>query len=349
MQPQHFRYEERDGVALVRLDRPERLNALTFESYTELRDTFRALRTRDSVRAVVLTGTGRAFCSGGDVQDIIGKLLAYDPPRLLAFTRLTCELIGSMRLLEKPIVAALNGTTCGAGAVMAIASDLRIAARNAKIAFLFVRVGLSGADMGAGWLLPRIVGLGHASELLLGGEFIGAERAHAIGLYNEVVDEGALLERALERARALARGPAQGLAITKRMLRLEDAMGLEEALSAEGWVQAECMEGSDFHEGFAAAMERREPRFAGAPPAPKAVTAPSSAARAAAQASPDQRKVQKPRATRSKPTMKSTAKADAKRKAKAKSKAKSKRVGRARSTSKSSAAKRSAGQRARSR
>jgi enoyl-CoA hydratase/carnithine racemase len=280
MQPRHFRYEERDKVALVRLDRPERLNALTFESYTELRDTFRALRERPSVRAVVLTGTGRAFCSGGDVQDIIGKLLAYDPPRLLAFTRLTCELIGSMRLLEKPIIAALNGTTCGAGAVMAIASDLRIAARSAKIAFLFVRVGLSGADMGAGWLLPRIVGLGHASELLLGGEFIGAERAHAIGLYNEVVDEGELLERALERARALARGPAQGLAITKRMLRLEDAMGLEEALSAEGWVQAECMEGRDFHEGFAAAMERREPRFAGAPPA--ATAAPKSPARAPA-------------------------------------------------------------------
>lgn len=284
MQPQHFRYEERDGVALVRLDRPERLNALTFESYTELRDTFRALRERPSVRAVVLTGTGRAFCSGGDVQDIIGKLLAYDPPRLLAFTRLTCELIGSMRLLEKPIVAALNGTTCGAGAVMAIASDLRIAARNAKIAFLFVRVGLSGADMGAGWLLPRIVGLGHASELLLGGEFIGAERAHAIGLYNEVVDEDELLERALERARKLARGPAQGLAITKRMLRLEDAMGLEEALSAEGWVQAECMEGRDFHEGFAAAMERREPRFAGAPPAASAAAKSPARAPAAKQA-----------------------------------------------------------------
>lgn len=330
MQPQHFRYEEQDGVALVRLDRPERLNALTFESYVELRDTFRALRERPSVRAVVLTGTGRAFCSGGDVQDIIGKLLAYDPPRLLAFTRLTCELIGSMRLLEKPIVAALNGTTCGAGAVMAIASDLRIAARSAKIAFLFVRVGLSGADMGAGWLLPRIVGLGHASELLLGGEFIGAERAHAIGLYNEVVEDDAVLERALERARALARGPAHGLAITKRMLRLEDAMGLEQALSAEGWVQAECMEGRDFHEGFAAAMERRDPRFAGAPPAP-----------ARAQPAASQPSAQRKAKPKAKSSAKTPHKAEPKKQAQPQRKPKTK--ARARATSKRSAGRRARG------
>ena len=156
MQTKHFHYEEADGVATVRLDRPERLNALTFESYAELRDTFAALRSRKSVRSVLLTGTGRAFCSGGDVKDIIGRLFGVSDADLLAFTRMTCDLIENMRRLEKPIVAGLNGTTCGAGAVMAVAADMRIAAPSAKIAFLFTKVGLSGADMGAAWLLPRL-------------------------------------------------------------------------------------------------------------------------------------------------------------------------------------------------
>ena len=200
----------------MRLERPERLNALTFESYAELRDTFRALGARRSVRSVVLTGTGRAFCSGGDVQDIIGALMGVDEATLLAFTRMTCDLIENMRRLEKPIVAALNGTTCGAGAVMAAAADIRIASDSAKIAFLFTQVGLSGADMGAAWLLPRIVGLGHASELLMAGEFISAERAERIGLYNHVVSGDELEEAARAMAGKLAAGPGMGLAVTKR-------------------------------------------------------------------------------------------------------------------------------------
>ena len=218
MKPKHFDFSEADGVATIRLNRPERLNALTFESYAELRDTFVALQTRDSVKSVLLTGTGRAFCSGGDVEDIIGAMETMSDERLFEFTRMTCDLIENIRRLEKPVVAALNGTTCGAGAVMAIAADIRIANPKAKIAFLFVKVGLSGADMGAGWLLPRIVGLGHASELLLRGDFISPERAYEIGLYNRVVPEDQLMATAQEWAKTLANGPTLGNAVTKRML-----------------------------------------------------------------------------------------------------------------------------------
>lgn len=246
MNPKHFEYEEADGVATIRLARPERLNALTFESYAELRDTFVALRTRTSVRAVILTGTGRAFCSGGDVEDIIGAMETMPDERLFAFTRMTCDLIENIRTLEKPVIAALNGTTCGAGAVMAAAADLRIGVPKAKIAFLFVKVGLSGADMGAGWLLPRIVGLGHASELLMRGEFISATRAFEIGLYNRVVEAEALMETAAEWAAGLAAGPSLGLAVTKRMLNAEASMTLPEAMQVEGWVQAECMRHPDY-------------------------------------------------------------------------------------------------------
>ena len=261
MQTQHFRYSESDGVATIRLDRPERLNALTFESYAELRDTFTALGQRDSVRCVVLTGTGRAFCSGGDVQDIIGKLFGVSDAELLAFTRMTCDLIENMRRLEKPIVASLNGLVCGAGAVMAAAADLRIAADTAKIAYLFTKVGLSGADMGAAWLLPRIVGLGHATELLMGGEFISALRAHEIGLYNEVVAPEELEDATNRWARRLADGPSMGLAITKRMLNAEASMTLADAMQAEGWIQAECMKHPDYREAYEAATEKRAPNF----------------------------------------------------------------------------------------
>jgi enoyl-CoA hydratase/carnithine racemase len=261
MEKRHFRYGEADGVATVRLDRPERLNALTFESYAELRDTFVELRSRESVRSVLLTGTGRAFCSGGDVQDIIGKLLDRPESELLAFTRMTCDLIESMRRLEKPIVAALNGTTCGAGAVMAVAADVRVAADSAKIAFLFTKVGLSGADMGAAWLLPRIVGLGHASELLMLGEFITAARAREIGLYNAVVPDEELAEEGLRWARKLAAGPPLGLALTKRLLNAEAAMTLGEAMQLEGWAQGVCMTSPDYREGFEAAMQKRAPDF----------------------------------------------------------------------------------------
>jgi enoyl-CoA hydratase/carnithine racemase len=261
MEKRHFQYSEAGGVATLRLSRPERLNALTFESYAELRDTFVELRARGSVRSVLLTGTGRAFCSGGDVQDIIGKLLDKPEGELLAFTRMTCDLIESMRRLEKPIVAALNGITCGAGAVMAAAADVRVAADTAKIAFLFTKVGLSGADMGAAWLLPRIVGLGRASELLMMGEFISAARALEIGLYNTVVPVGQLEEEGRRWAQRLADGPALGLAVTKRMLNGEASMTLAEAMQAEGFVQAVCMRSSEYREGFDAAMEKRAPDF----------------------------------------------------------------------------------------
>jgi enoyl-CoA hydratase/carnithine racemase len=266
MNPLHFRYEEREGVAVIRLDRPERLNALTFESYAELRDAFVTLRTRESVRCVVITGTGRAFCSGGDVKDIIGKLLGKSEAELLAFTRMTCDLIGNMRALEKPILASLNGTTCGAGAVIAAAADLRIAAESAKIAFLFTKVGLSGADMGAAWLLPRLVGLGYASELLMLGEFIEAREAARIGLYNQVVPDAELAQRTAELAQRLADGPAHGLAITKRMLEAEATMTLPEALQAEGWIQAECMRHPDYREAHEAFLAKRKPDFRRASP-----------------------------------------------------------------------------------
>ena len=246
MKPKHFDFSEADGVATIRLNRPERLNALTFESYAELRDTFVALQTRDSVKSVLLTGTGRAFCSGGDVEDIIGAMETMSDERLFEFTRMTCDLIENIRRLEKPVVDALNGTTCGAGAVMAIAADIRIANPKAKIAFLFVKVGLSGADMGAGWLLPRIVGLGHASELLLRGDFISPERAYEIGLYNRVVPEDQLMATAQEWAQTLANGPTLGNAVTKRMLNDEASMTLGEAMQKEGWIQAECMRHPDY-------------------------------------------------------------------------------------------------------
>lgn len=261
MQPKHFDFSLADGVGTIRLNRPERLNALTFESYRELTDFFVHLRGRADVRAVVLTGTGRAFCSGGDVKDIIGRCFDVPEQELYAFTRLTCDLILNMRKLEKPVIAALNGITCGAGAVMAAAADMRIGSESAKIAFLFVRVGLSGADMGAAWLLPRIVGLGHASELLMSGEFISPGRAYEIGLYNRICKDHELELEAKRWATRLANGPGFGLAITKRMLNEEASMTLEQAMAAEGWIQAECMKHPDYREGFDANMQKREPDF----------------------------------------------------------------------------------------
>ena len=261
IEPEHFHYEESGGVATIRLNRPDRLNALTFDSYAELRDTFAALRTRDSVHSVLLIGTGRAFCSGGDVRDIIGRLFNVPDSTLVAFTRMTCDLIENMRRLEKPIVAGLNGLTCGAGAVMALAADIRIGAMSAKISFIFTQVGLCGADMGAAWLLPRIVGLGHASELLMTGDFISAERAGEIGLYNHVVENDAVESQAMEMAQKLAKGPGMGLAITKRMLNTEAHMEFGEAMQAEAWVQAECMKHPDYREAFEAFTEKREKDF----------------------------------------------------------------------------------------
>jgi enoyl-CoA hydratase/carnithine racemase len=250
------------GVATLTLNRPERLNALTFEVYTELRDTFQALDTEPGVRAVVLTGAGRGVCSGGDVEDIIGALFGRDAAGLLEFTRLTCDLVLKIRRCRRPVIAALNGTTAGAGAVIAAACDFRIAAESARIAFLFVRVGLSGADMGASWLLPRMIGLGHATELLMTGEFIDARRAEAIGLYHRVVPQDQALAEATAFAEKLARGPAAALAVTKRALEWEAHLDLERALDYEARVQAELMEHPDYREAYEAFRAKREPRFA---------------------------------------------------------------------------------------
>ena len=265
MTPRSFRYHEAAAVATITLDRPQSLNALTFEVYQELIETFRALAGRPRVRAVVVTGTGRAFCTGGDVKDIIGHLLKRDPAALLEFTRMTCDLVRAMRELPRPIVASLNGTVAGAGAILAIASDLRIAADTAKIAFLFVKVGLSGADMGAAWLLPRIVGLGRATELLMTGEFIDPAEALRIGLYNRVVPAERLAAETAEMVDRLVRGPAEGVAETKRALLTEAHMDLAAALEQEARIQAELMTRPDFQEGFAAFMAKRKPRFDGAP------------------------------------------------------------------------------------
>jgi enoyl-CoA hydratase/carnithine racemase len=263
LKPRSFLYtvDPASAVATITLDRPERLNAITFAVYTELRDTFRALDTEPGVRAVIITGTGRAFCSGGDVEDIIGALFARDAAGLLEFTRLTGDLILSIRQCRRPVLAALNGTVAGAGAVIAAASDIRIAAESAKIAFLFSRVGLTGADMGAAWLLPRIVGLAHASELLMLGDFISAERAAQIGLYNRVVPGERLMAEATEVATRLARGPSVALGVTKQALNQEAAMDLVAAVEWEAQAQAACMQNPNFREAYEAFRAKREPTF----------------------------------------------------------------------------------------
>jgi len=248
-------------VATITLNRPERLNALTFEVYKELRDTFQRLDTDPGVRAIIITGAGRAFCSGGDVEDIIGALLGRDLKALHEFTRLTCDLILAMRRCRRPIVGALNGTVAGAGAVIAAACDIRIAAESAKIAFLFTKVGLSGADMGAAWLLPRIVGYGHAAEMLLTGEFVDAQRAHEIGLYNRVVPQAQVLPEARTIAEKLARGPSAALGVTKQALEAEAALDLEAALAYEAEVQAQLMQGPNFREAHEAFRAKRDPKF----------------------------------------------------------------------------------------
>ena len=248
-----------DGVYRIRLNRPEKFNALTFEIYATLRDEFRDLQTREDVRAVTLTGEGKAFCSGGDVDDIIGPLLKMDMKQLLDFTRMTGALVANIRHLRVPVVATLNGTTCGAGAVIALACDYRIASPFAKIAFLFTKVGLSGADMGAAYLLPRVVGFGCATDLLMRGHFIDANEALRIGLYHEVVDNAAA--RAEELAKELSTGPRFGLAVTKEMLNRELMMDFDTAIEAEAQAQAICMQHPDFHESHKAWVEKRKPKF----------------------------------------------------------------------------------------
>jgi len=263
LEPKSFLYSvnEATGVATITLNRPERLNALTFEVYAELRDLFAALHDEETVRAIVLTGSGRGFCSGGDVEEIIGALFEKDFGGLREFTRMTCDLVRNIRRCRKPVVAGLNGTVAGAGAVIASACDIRIASETAKIAFLFVKVGLSGADMGIAWLLPRLVGLGRATELLMTGEFIDARRAYEIGLYHRVVPVEAVLEEATAYAERLARGPSAALAVTKRALDSEFVLDLESALGYEADAQAALMEDPNFREAYEAFREKREPRF----------------------------------------------------------------------------------------
>lgn len=260
--PSSFLYQlNGEGVATITLNRPERLNALTFEVYRELTETFATLGNEPEVRAVVITGAGRAFCSGGDVHDIIGELFKCDMEGLLAFTRMTCELVANIRALHKPVIASLNGTTAGAGACIALASDIRIAAEEAKIAFLFVKVGLSGADMGAAYLLPRVVGLAKATQLLYTGDFISAQEAERIGLYNRVVPGSQLEATTQELAERLARGPAFALGKTKELLDREAHMNLEAALECEAQAQAICMQHPDYREAYEAFVAKRTPKF----------------------------------------------------------------------------------------
>lgn len=258
-----FRYDLSEGVATITFDRPERLNALTFDIYAQFRDLMHDLRFDDAVKVIVLTGEGRAFCSGGDVYDIIGALLEQDVKGHLDFTRMTGATVFNMRSLDKPIIAALNGMTAGAGAVIALASDLRIASAEASFRFLFTNVGLTGADMGAAYLLPRIVGMGRAAEILFFGDKITAERAHSIGLVNRVVAPDELLPAAQEWASRLAAGPTQALSMTKRMLNNEWNMDLASALEAEAQAQALMLMGEDHRIFFEAFREKAEPQFVG--------------------------------------------------------------------------------------
>jgi len=263
--PKTFKFSIESGVATITLDRADKLNALTFGIYNELADTFATLDSMDEVRAILITGEGRAFCSGGDVEDIIGELFARDMKGLVAFTRTTGRLIANIRKVRRPVVAAVNGTAVGAGAVIAIACDFRIASEHAKFGFIFPKVGLCGADMGAAYLLPRIVGLGRASELLFLGDIVGAEEALRIGLVNRVVSAEKCMETARSWAERLASGPAFAHAMTKQMLESEYAMTLDQAIEAEAQTQAICMQHPDFRAAFDAWTEKRAVTFEGAP------------------------------------------------------------------------------------
>ncbi|MDB4941461.1 MAG: Enoyl-CoA hydratase [Labilithrix sp.] len=249
--PKTFRYElSGSGVATITLARPDTLNSLTFAVYEELRDTFAVLDQDPAVRAVVITGEGRAFCSGGDVEDIIKELFARDMQGLLAFTRVTGALIRNIRACRRPVVAAVNGIAVGAGAVIALACDFRIASANAKFGFIFPRVGLCGADMGAAYLLPRVVGLGRANELLFLGDTVSADEAYRIGLATKVVAPEECLAVARALAERLASGPAFAHAMTKQMLESEYAMTLDQAIEAEAQAQAICMQHPDFRTAY---------------------------------------------------------------------------------------------------
>lgn len=261
---EHLRFEVDDGVGTITLDRPDRLNALTFGVYADLRDLTAELEHRDDVHALVITGRGKGFCSGGDVEQIIGELLERgDNRRVTDFTRMTGAVVRNLRELPIPVIAAVNGTAAGAGAVIALAADMRLLARSASLHFLFTKVGLAGADMGAAYLLPRVVGLGRAMEILYFGDRIGAESAERMGLANRVLDDEDLLPEAQAWARRLADGPTFALAMTKRLVSRELDMDLHGAIEMEAITQAFLMRSEDHDEFFAAQREKRAPEWRG--------------------------------------------------------------------------------------
>ena len=263
LKPSHFLWEMRGRVACIRLARPERKNPLTFESYAELRDTFRALTEADDVDVVVILPNGGNFCSGGDVHDIIGPLTAMDMKGLLRFTRMTGDLVKAMLGCGRPVIAAVDGVAVGAGAIMAMASDLRLGTPRAKVAFLFTRVGLAGCDMGCCALLPRIVGQGRTAELLFTGRTMRADEGERWGFFNRLVEPDALHAEAGELAAALAAGPTFAHAMTKTMLDQEWDMGVEQAIEAEAQAQAICMQTADFRAAFEAFVAKDKPKFQG--------------------------------------------------------------------------------------
>lgn len=260
---QHFDLGISDGVATVTFDRPDRLNALTFEVYADLRDLLAELPHRDDVSVLVITGRGRGFCSGGDVDDIIGRLLEMDSRSLLDFTRMTGAVVERIRQLPMPVIAAVNGVAAGAGSVIALASDFRLLARSATFHFLFTKVGLAGADMGSAYLLPRVVGLGRATELLMLGDRLDADTAAAIGLATRVVDDEALPSETAALARRLADGPTFAYAATKKLLTAEQDMGLAASIEMEAMTQALLMTTDDHAEFHRAFTEKRDPDWRG--------------------------------------------------------------------------------------
>jgi enoyl-CoA hydratase/carnithine racemase len=261
--PRHFQWRQDGRVGVVTLNRPERKNPLTFESYAELRDFFRALVAAKEIRAIVLTGAGENFCSGGDVHEIIGPLTKMNAAGLLEFTRMTGDLVKALRACPQPIIAAVDGVCAGAGAILAMASDIRLGTPRAKTAFLFTRVGLAGSDMGACSILPRIIGHGRASELLLTGRSMSAEEGQAWGFFNRLTAPDALLAESLELASQLAHGPTFAHAMTKKMLHLEWDMSIDAAIDAEAEAQAVCMQTEDFHRAYRAFAAKQKPEFEG--------------------------------------------------------------------------------------
>ncbi len=260
---EHFAYEVSDGVATVRLNRPAKLNALTFDAYADLRDLLAELPQHGDARVLVITGEGHGFCSGGDVEEIIGPLQEMGAAQLLEFTRMTGNVVRALRECPLPVIAAVNGVAAGAGAVIALACDLRVMAASASFAFLFTRVGLAGADMGSAYLLPRVVGLGRASELLLLGEKVDAQRSLAVGLATEVVPDDELSPRATALARRLAAGPAFAYSATKSLLTRELDMSLGAAIELEATTQALLMHSDDFEEFYAAWSDGRQAEWTG--------------------------------------------------------------------------------------